>query len=167
MMNNYIISIDEKNYKVQLEGYNQIYIDSGFISTEIEKLSNTSYNLKLNNKNFNICVTKISKGQYLFSLNGNYYDVTALTELEENTRKILNGKSSTKQYQIVRAPMPGMILKINKKNGDEVKVGDSLIIFEAMKMENEIKASKNGIVKEVHVKEGSSIEKNDALITFE
>ena len=166
MMNNYIISIDEKNYKVQLEGYNQIYIDSGFISTEIEKLSNTSYNLKLNNKNFNICVTKISKGQYLFSLNGNYYDVTALTELEENTRKILNGKSSTKQYQIVRAPMPGMILKINKKNGDEVKVGDSLIIFEAMKMENEIKASKNGFIKEVHVKEGSSIEKNEALITF-
>lgn len=167
MMNNYIISVDENKYNVQLTSSNQIYFDGEIISSEIEKLSNSYYSLKINNKNFNINITKISNGQYNFSLNGNYYDVASLTELEENSQKLINGKSSNKQYQIVKAPMPGMILKINKKNGDEVKVGDSLIIFEAMKMENEIKANKNGTIKEVHVIEGSSVEKNEALITFE
>ena len=63
--------------------------------------------------------------------------------------------------------MPGKVVKVYKGEGDEVKVGDTLVILEAMKMENEIKATVDGIVKAVHVKEGQAIESNTTMLEIE
>ena len=63
--------------------------------------------------------------------------------------------------------MPGKIVKIMVKPGDAVKEGDPLLIMEAMKMENEMRAAKDCVVKTVHVKEGQTIEGGANLITFE
>ena len=63
--------------------------------------------------------------------------------------------------------MPGKIVKVFVKAGDEIKRGSPLLIMEAMKMENEMRASQDGKVKEVHVKAGDTIESNTLLISFE
>ena len=62
--------------------------------------------------------------------------------------------------------MPGKIVKIFVKPGDEVKAGDPLLIMEAMKMENEMRASADAKVKEVLVKEGETVESGAVLVTF-
>ncbi len=62
--------------------------------------------------------------------------------------------------------MPGLIIDLRVKDGDAVMPGDPLLILEAMKMENMIKASAAGIVKSVKVKKGDSVEKNQVLIEF-
>lgn len=64
------------------------------------------------------------------------------------------------------SPMPGTILKILVKVGDEVKVNQPLMILEAMKMENEIVSDKNGKVEAVHVDLGQTVNAGDALITI-
>ena len=65
------------------------------------------------------------------------------------------------------SPMPGTILKVNVKEGDTVKAGDSVVILEAMKMENDITAPKDGVVKALYVSEKQAVAKGDALFEVE
>lgn len=65
---------------------------------------------------------------------------------------------------VVAAPMPGTILKVNVKNGDAVKEGQVLVVLEAMKMENEIMAPKSGTITQVAVQKGASVNTGDALV---
>lgn len=66
----------------------------------------------------------------------------------------------------VCAPMPGTILDVRVKAGDNVKAGDVLVILEAMKMENELAAEKAGVVKEVMVAKGQAVNGGDTLVVI-
>ena len=68
---------------------------------------------------------------------------------------------------MVVAPMPGIILSIAVKEGDEVNAGDPILVLEAMKMENEIHATRAGKVKKIHVSEGAEVQSGSALVEFE
>lgn len=64
----------------------------------------------------------------------------------------------------VKSPLPGVILEVNVREGDTVKVGTKLLMLEAMKMENNINADKAGVVKSIKVKAGDSVLEGDVLI---
>lgn len=66
----------------------------------------------------------------------------------------------------VKAPMPGNIMKVNVKAGDNVKKGDVLCILEAMKMENEICAPADGVVASVNVSQGATVQTDDVLLSL-
>lgn len=66
----------------------------------------------------------------------------------------------------VNSPMPGNILAVNFKAGDQVKSGDTVMILEAMKMENEIKAPKDGTITSVAVSKGESVDTGATLVTL-
>lgn len=66
----------------------------------------------------------------------------------------------------VTAPMPGLVLDLFVKTGDEVEADDQLLILEAMKMENVIKAPGKGIVDEVKIEKGDGVEKGQVMVTF-
>ncbi|ACM24043.1 MULTISPECIES: biotin/lipoyl-containing protein [Thermotoga] len=68
------------------------------------------------------------------------------------------------EEKLVKAPMAGIVLKILVKEGQQVKVGDKLLVFEAMKMENELQSEFSGTVKEILVKEGENIETGQVLM---
>ena len=67
----------------------------------------------------------------------------------------------------ILAPMPGSIVEILVKEGDEVKEDDELLILEAMKMENPICAPSDGVVKEIRVKEKDTVEVDQVLVVLE
>lgn len=67
----------------------------------------------------------------------------------------------------VRAPMPGLVLDVLVAEGDEVKADQGLLVLEAMKMENELKASSSGIVATIHAEVGDAVDKNALLIDIE
>ena len=66
----------------------------------------------------------------------------------------------------IKAPMPGLILSVSVRTGDPVRKGDSVLILEAMKMENVIKAPGDGTVRVVRVNQGDRVEKNQVLVEF-
>ena len=69
--------------------------------------------------------------------------------------------------QVINAPMPGKVVKVLVKLGDEVKEGQGLVVVEAMKMENELKSPKAGKVVELLAKEGTTVENNAKLVVVE
>jgi biotin carboxyl carrier protein len=77
----------------------------------------------------------------------------------------INSSASGKVNNL-KAPMPGLIIDLKISAGDVVKVGESLLILEAMKMENIIKSPCEGIVRVVKIKKGDSVEKGQVLIEF-
>jgi biotin carboxyl carrier protein len=76
-------------------------------------------------------------------------------------------KLMSTKANVVKAPMPGLVLRVQVKVGDAVKKGDALLVLEAMKMENVIKAEGEGIVKAIKVNEKQAVEKNTLLIEME
>lgn len=68
--------------------------------------------------------------------------------------------------EAIKAPMPGTILKIRVSPGTSVKKGDTLVILEAMKMENEISAPRDGVVSEIIVTTGASVSTGDVLLAI-
>lgn len=76
-------------------------------------------------------------------------------------------KLASQKADDVKAPMPGLVLNVLVQPGDEVKKGDKLLVLEAMKMENIIKAAGDGKVERVAVEKGQAVEKNQKLVIFE
>jgi biotin carboxyl carrier protein len=77
-----------------------------------------------------------------------------------------SGPGSSAKERDVRSPMPGRVLKLLVKEGDEVIAGQAVVILEAMKMENEVRAKKGGTVARVHQTVGATVESNAVLVSF-
>jgi biotin carboxyl carrier protein len=104
---------------------------------------------------------------YTVKVNNNTYEVEINNALDQQIEALGFEVGKSKKVNDIKAPMPGLILEISVKEGDEVKEDDTLLILEAMKMENVITSPRDGIIKSVHVKQGGTVEKNALLIEFE
>lgn len=114
---------------------------------------------------------------YLVDVTGKGTEYTVYTRGAHSTIKIYNeekllheslkGGGSLGQGNSLNSGMPGKIVKVFVKAGDLVKEGDPLLIMEAMKMENEMRAAGEAKIKEVHVKAGDAIEAGVVLVTFD
>ena len=91
---------------------------------------------------------------------------TAIPSTESNIAKT-SKPGDKKGVGRIKAPLPGTILEIKVKVGDKVKLGDKLLVMEAMKMENNINADKEGIVASVKFNIGDSVLEGDILIEIE
>jgi biotin carboxyl carrier protein len=103
----------------------------------------------------------------MISIDGKNFDSLVRTLLQEKAVKLIELKTLGQLKLEVKAPMPGMVLKIKKQPGDEVMQGDSVLILEAMKMENDLRAHKSGKIQSINVKEGMAVEKGYTLFIIE
>jgi len=107
-----------------------------------------------------------AKKKFLIKIDNGFYNI----DLKDNTDELLEKLGMAHLQQVVikdiKAPMPGLILDILVEPGQEVKKGDALMILEAMKMENVLKASGEGTITSIEVEKGQSVEKNSILIKF-
>jgi biotin carboxyl carrier protein len=95
------------------------------------------------------------------------YKLECKGELDLLIEKFSNNKAGSRFKNSISSPMPGAIVKLNIKPGQRVKKDDVLLVLEAMKMENEIKANRDCVVKEVLVKEKSSVDKGQVLVKLD
>lgn len=150
------------------------------------KETDASYEVQMDNKSYIVDFYQPSRQPLSIIINGRSYEVD-LTEEEELLDILVEGehfhvdifdesalrlKAAKKGEaitgkQVIKAPMPGKVVKILKKIGEEVKPGDGLIVVEAMKMENELKSKGVGVVKEIKVEEGMGVEGNAVLMVVE
>jgi len=102
-----------------------------------------------------------------FSLNGAILETEVLDEKDLLLEKMGFSTQVEGSAGILNAPMPGKILELLVNEGDEVEQGDPVIILEAMKMENELKAPARGVIVKVDVKTNDNVEKNQSLLEIE
>jgi len=100
-------------------------------------------------------------------LDGRIFEVRVDDERAHRIRELAAVTTPVAAGSKVRAPMPGLIVRITVEEGQSVGVGESLVVMEAMKMENELRAESAGLVSVVHVRQGVTVDRDDLLITIE
>ena len=98
---------------------------------------------------------------------GSQSDVIVLSPRAAELHQLMPHKEPPDMSGHVAAPMPGLLVSVSVKAGDEVKVGDELAVLEAMKMENALRAERNGIVARVHFEQGASVEVDEIIMELE
>jgi biotin carboxyl carrier protein len=166
-MNDFVVNIDGSVSSINILNQNELILDEKKYNYELITIDKYSYFLKLENKFFEITSEKLSSDNFRVLLTGHNLDVTIRTALQEKSVKLLeNSAAFQHHHQEVKAPMPGLILKVRKKVGEKVEQGESVIILEAMKMENDLKAPVSGVLESISVKEGSAVEKGITLFSI-
>jgi len=108
-----------------------------------------------------------SRGRYTLWLDGFRFEVEALDERTRAIRELSGAaKGPTGPLPLI-APMPGMIVRVAVQVGDTVVPGQGLVVMEAMKMENELRATSAGTVKAVLAQPGTAVEKGAILLELE
>lgn len=151
------------------QGGNSFFIDGKEFQLDIIALSENGYHVIQDNKSYRISVAAIDKENKKVELviNGQKYSVEIKDRMDLLLEKMGMNKGASNKLNLLKAPMPGLVLQVMISAGQEVKKGDSLLILEAMKMENVIKSPGEGVVKSVLVMAKDKVEKNAVMIEFE
>ncbi len=165
-MNEYFVKVNGNKKKVRLTSNGEIFLDEIKYDINLTRVGNNFYHMMLNNEVYEITSREL-KDKYEVIIDGNYYETLVKTNLEMMADEYLSKKEKTSRHDEIKAPMPGLLLKIKKKEGDSVESGETVAVLEAMKMENNIRSSATGIVKQILLKEGNSVEKNEVILIIE
>jgi biotin carboxyl carrier protein len=145
-----------------------ITIDGNILDWDCVALGNNRFSILSNGKSYDAFVVNINREEKIVELliNNHKYSVQLKDRYDDLLEKLGMNATVSGKLSELKSPMPGMVLKILVKEGDEVRKGDSLIVLEAMKMENMLKAQGNGLVKSIKVQTGIAVDKGALLITF-
>jgi pyruvate carboxylase subunit B len=108
-----------------------------------------------------------SRGRYTLWVDGFRHEVEALDERRRIIRELEGTSAAATGPEPLVAPMPGMIVRISVEVGSVVAAGQGLVVMEAMKMENELRATSAGTVKSILVQVGTAVEKGTVLLELE
>jgi pyruvate carboxylase subunit B len=114
-----------------------------------------------------VVASRTARGQYVLEIGGHRYAVDAATERARTIQAMAAKSAAPSGPAPVVAPMPGLVVRLNVAVGDQVAAGQGVLVMEAMKMENELRASAAGTVKSVRVAPGTAVEKGALLIELE
>ena len=119
-----------------------------------------SFNGEILEQNLENHTLKVKLNHRVFEIKRKYALLDLISQMGLDQQKV-------KKLKELASPMPGRVLKIMVKPGDEINTGDSLVSLEAMKMENILKSDGEGIVKDVFIKEQQVVNKGEILIEFQ
>lgn len=164
---------NEEELSIEFSGNN---LSSGTINgtpfnwdiVQVENGSNY-FHIIYNNQSYNASILEFDKEQkkIVVSIRGNIYHVQVSDHYDELLKKLgVKNQNSTKVKEL-KAPMPGLVKEIIANVGEKVSQGQSLMILEAMKMENIIKSPVEGIIKSIEVQKDKAVEKNQVLLKFQ
>ena len=126
-------------------------------------LGESSYSLLINGNSFDVTVHRLTS-HYQVTVNGVSFEV-ALRDPRQLRHQIGTGEDSAGPASVT-SPMPGKLVKLLVAEGDSVKEGQGVAVVEAMKMQNELKASKSGTVEKLCVAEGQAVNAGECLLTI-
>ncbi len=173
-MKKYFININNSDKPVEIElAENEVtFPENQKAEYQYKFINDELLMLRVNNKNYLFkseekIEGEIKNTEFVLEYNSKYYSLICKNELELLTEKFAKNRGGAKIKNELLSPMPGAIVKINVKEGDDVKKGQVLVVLEAMKMENELKALSDCKIQKILVEEKMSVDKNHLLIKFE
>ncbi len=135
---------------------------------DLSKLGEGHYHVLKNDRSYSVEVLSVeaTTKTVRLKINGQIHEVVAKDRLDLLLEKMGMSNAAASKVNNIKAPMPGLIVGISLEPGAVVSKGDTVLILEAMKMENVIKAPGDGTVKAIKVQKGDRVEKGQVLVEF-
>jgi len=162
----YLVTTNDEQYAVSVDEHDAIKLNGEPMSIDVQSVDANTYSVVCNGASIRIVAHKAGN-VYQALVDSQQLDV--LVESERDT--LLRSAAQTTVQQNVKleihAPMPALVVKVEVNVGDDVHPGTGLLILEAMKMENEIRAHQSAKVKQIFVASGKTVEKGELLMLLE
>jgi len=164
----YIVTLNGVRHEVSLDG-GTATLDEQQVSAQAADVAGTPLRVVTIGDEVHRVVVKRGKGRGIYSLwvDGYRFEAEALDERTRAIRDISAATAKPAGPAPVVAPMPGLIVRLNVAVGDTVAAGQGMVVMEAMKMENELRATSAGRVRSIAVTVGMAVEKGMTLVELE
>ncbi len=156
-------------YKFYINDTYEFELGEQDLRHDIEEYEQGRFHIILNDKSYNaeLVESDAAAKTLTIKVNNNTYTIQAEDRFDRLLKQLGFSNLNTQKIDNIKAPMPGLVLKIPVGAGEEVDKGDILLILEAMKMENAIKSPGKGTIKHIKVGEGDAVDKGQVLIELE
>jgi biotin carboxyl carrier protein len=163
----YIVSIAGREIEVEVDG-DQVTVDGSTRTASLRAIPGTpTRQLMMEDQPTALTVRSTGRGQWSLQMGGDRWDVEVVDERTRHIRSLTAGAERRRGPVTLRAPMPGLVVRILVEPGQEVSAGAGLVVLEAMKMENELKAPAAATVGAVRAQPGEAVEKGQVLVEFQ
>lgn len=165
----YIVQLNDQRKAVSIDPDGASYEEEGPVRAELSDIEGSPVRMvKLGTHVYRVVAEKRQgKGRYTLWVDGYRFETEALDERTRSIRDLSAASAGPVGPAPIIAPMPGLIVRVNVSVGDRVEAGQGLVVMEAMKMENELRATAAGTVKSVEVAPGTAVEKGALLVALD
>lgn len=160
---------NNKTYMVKANEFIFSFSRDEIDKADLIKRNEEEFNLIRNNRSVNakLLNADITGKLLTVEVDGESFDLVIKDELDQMLDKMGFSTVSSKHIKEIKAPMPGLVLEVAVKEGQEVKEGDKILILEAMKMENSITIHTGATIKRIAVSSGQAVDKGQVLVELE
>ena len=161
-------TINNQTFDIQ-SNKSEISVNSQPFKWDMVEIKDGNFHILYNNRSFNAEVLEADyqSKSFLIKINKSKYSISLKDRFDILLDQLGLSNADATKVNDLKAPMPGLIVDIKVQVGDSVKKGDTILILEAMKMENVLKASGDGKIKAIKISAKQNVEKNQIMIEFE
>jgi biotin carboxyl carrier protein len=163
----YVVLLNGREIEVEVDG-DRVTVAGRSYAAHLGSIPGTPLRqLLLDGEPSTLSMVSLGRGRWALTDRGERVELEVLDERALHIRGLTGAADKRRAAEVLKAPMPGLVVRVQVQPGEEVSPGSGLVVLEAMKMENELKAHAPGRVKAVRVKAGEAVEKGQILVEFE
>jgi pyruvate carboxylase subunit B len=164
----YCVRVNDEEHEVLLDA-DGVHIDGEDAAAQVMPVEGTPVRMVMIGDEVHRVVVRpgATRGAYTLWLDGWRFEVEALDERTKAIRELSGASAGPAGPAPLKAPMPGLIVRVNVEVGDQVQAGQGIVVMEAMKMENELRATAAGKVRSILASPGTAVEKGALLVELE
>jgi biotin carboxyl carrier protein len=165
----YVVELNGERKSVSVDQETIAYESESPVRAELSEIEDSPVRMvKLAAEVYRVVVERREgRGRYTLWVDGYRFEAEALDERTRAIRDLSAASAGPAGPAPIIAPMPGLIVRVNVNIGDHVQAGQGVVVIEAMKMENELRAVAPGTVKSIEVSPGTAVEKGTLLVALE
>jgi biotin carboxyl carrier protein len=163
----YTVILDGHSVEVEIDG-DRVTVAGRVYAASLGIIPGTPLRqLLLDGRPSTLAVESLGRGRWAVAPGGERWEIEVLDERARHIQSLSRGTGGQPVSQVLKAPMPGLVLRVHVAPGQQVVAGAGLVVLEAMKMENELKSAASAVVRAVRVRPGEAVEKGQVLVEFE
>ena len=164
----YVVQLNDQRHTVSIEADGVQYENEPVARGELSDIEGSPVRMvKLGTHVYRVVAEKRQgRGRYTLWVDGYRFEVEALDERTRAIRDLSAANAAPTGPAPIIAPMPSLIVRVNVSVGDKVEAGQGIVVMEAMKMENELRATAPGTVQTIEVAAGTAVEKGALLVSL-
>jgi pyruvate carboxylase subunit B len=163
----YVVTVAGREVEVEVDG-DRVTVDRRTLAASLDASPATPVRqLLLDGRSEALAVEALGGGRWALTLRGERHEVEVVDERTRHIRSLTGAGDHARGPGVLRAPMPGLVVRVQAQPGQAVVAGSGMVVLEAMKMENELRASAAAVVRTVRVRPGEAVEKGQVLVEFD